>query len=413
MIRKNLFTALVMMILAAVLAGCSQQGEISADERDHEKDEHASGLELDAGEEHHGEDEHGAEIELTAEEITELGIEITAAGPGSIYRTIDLPGEIKLNEDRAVHIVPRIGGIVREVRGHLGDEVKPGQILAVIESRELADATAEYLASRERLALAGAVHDREEKLWQKKISSEQEYLDARQAFSEARIAHRSAQAKMLALGMSDEALEGMSSQAESDFTRYEILSPAGGTVIHKRISLGEVLEENREVFIVADLSSVWIDINVYQKDLAFVREGQEVSLSMGGGTLAAKGTISYVGPLLEHETRTALARIILQNPDKTLRPGTFITAHISVESKEVPVTVPRYAVQTIDGESILFLPTDDGFEAHPVTTGLFSPTTVQIASGLEPGQRYVSKGAFILKAKLVTGSIDSHAGHGH
>ena len=413
MIRKNLFTALVMMILAAALAGCGQQGEITDDERDHEKDEHGSRLELTAGEEHHGEDEHGAEIELTAEEIIELGIEITAAGPGRIYRTIDLPGEIKLNEDRVVHIVPRIGGIVREVRGHLGDEVKPDQILAIIESGELADATAEYLASRERLTLTVAVHDREEELWQKKISSEQEYLDARQALAEARIAHRSAQAKMLALGMSDEALEKMSYETEYDFTRYEILSPAGGTVIYKRISLGEVLEENHEVFIVADLSSVWIDINVYQKDLAFVREGQEVSLSMGGVTLATKGTIDYLGPLLEKETRTALARIVLQNPDKTLRPGTFVTAHVSVESEEVPVVVPRYAVQMIDGESILFLPTDDGFEAHPVTAGRFSPATVQITSGLEPGQRYVSKGAFILKAKLVTGSIGSHAGHGH
>ena len=431
MLRKILFAALVPVILAAVLTGCGQQGEIGADEQDHEKDEHVSGLEpaagdelhggdehgaeieLAAGEELHGGDEHGAEIELTVEEITELGIEIAAAGPGSIGRTIDLPGEIKLNEDRVVHIVPRIGGIVREVRGHLGDEVKPGEIMAVIESRELADATAEYLASRERLALAGAVHDREKELWQKKISSEQEYLDARQVLAEARIANRSAQQKLLALGISDETLEEMSTQAESDFTRYEILSPAGGTVIHKRISLGEVLEENRDVFIVADLSSVWIDISVYQKDLAFVREGQEVSLSRGGAALAPKGTIGYVGPLLEHETRTALARIVLPNPDNDLHPGSFITAHISVESEEVPVAVPRDAVQTIDGESILFLPTDDGFEAHPVIAGRSSPTTIQIASGLEPGQRYVSRGAFILKAKLVTGSIDSHAGHGH
>ncbi len=413
MIRKRLFAALVMLILAVVLTGCGHQDEISADERDHEKDEHGSELEPAAGEEHHREDEHGTVIELTAEEITELDIEITAAGPGSIDRSIDLPGEIKLNEDLVVHIVPRIGGIVREVRGHLGDRVKPGEILAVIESRELADATAEYLSSRERLVLAAAIHDREKELWQKKISSEQEYLDARQALAEVRIAHRSARQKLLALGISDKALEEMSSHTESDFTRYEILSPAGGTLIHKRISLGEVLEESREVFIVADLNSVWVDISVYQKDLAFVREGHEVSLSTGEGTLAAKGTIGYIGPLLEHETRTALARIILQNPDKTLRPGTFVTAHISGESEEVPVAVPRDALQTIDGESILFLPTDAGFEAHPVTAGRSSPNIVQISSGLEPGQRYVSRGAFILKAKLVTGSIDSHAGHGH
>ncbi len=384
-----------MMILAAALAGCGRSDETGADETGP------------------GEEAHGSEIELTAGEIAELGIEIATAGPGRISSTIALPGEIKLNEDRVVHIVPRIGGIVRDVRGHLGDEVKRGEILAVIESRELADATAEYLASRERLALAGSVFDREEELWRKKISSEQEYLDARQALSEARIAHNAAQQKLLALGVSGEALEKMPADAESDFTRYEITSPTDGTVILKNMSLGEVLEADREVFIVADLGSVWVDISVYQKDLEHISENQEVSISTGDGTIAASGSIDYIGPVLEHDTRTALARIILPNPDKRLRPGTFITAHISVESEEARVAVPAEALQTIDGETLLFLPTDDGFEAHPVTPGRSSPTHVEIESGLEPGQRYVSRGAFILKAKLVTGSIDSHAGHGH
>jgi cobalt-zinc-cadmium efflux system membrane fusion protein len=411
--RKRHLTALVMMILAAVLAGCGQQGEIGADERDHEKDGRGSDFELAAGEEHSDEGEHGAEIELTAAVIAELGIEITAAGPGIIDRTIDLPGEIKLNEDHVVHIVPRIGGIVREVRGRLGDEVKRGEVLAVIESRELADATAEYLASRERLSLAIAVHEREEQLWKKKISSEQEYLDAKQALSEARITNRAARQKLLALGISGEVLEEMPAQTDSDFTRYEILSPTSGTVIQKRISLGEVLEADRDIFIVADLGSVWLDISVHQKDLELVREGQAVTISRDGGTVVARGSIGYVGPVLEHDTRTALARIVLPNLDNGLRPGAFVKAHISVESEKVPVAVPRDALQTIDGETVLFLPAGDGFEAHPVTAGRASPTTVEIVSGLEPGRSYVSRGAFILKAKLVTGSIDSHTGHGH
>ena len=127
----------------------------------------------------------------------------------------------------------------------------------------------------------------------------------------------------------------------------------------------------------------------------------------------AQGTIDYVGPVLEHETRTALARIILSNPDGTLRPGTFVKAHIAVESDEVAVAVPRDALQTIEGETVLFVPTGHGFEAHPVATGRSSHAIVEIVSGFDPGWSYVIKGAFELKAILVTGELDSHAGHGH
>ncbi len=426
--RKKTMNALLMILASAALVlglslfdGCGgsdepRTGDALVEEQHSGDDDNASmGNDDDHGaEEHETDDDHGAEIELSAAEAEELGIEIAVAGPGNIDSTIDLPGEIRLNGDRVVHIVPRIGGIVREVRGSLGDTVRKGELLAVIESRELADATAEYLASRERLALADEVQGREEELWRQKISSEQEYLDAKQALSEARIAHRAAEQKLLALGVARETLREMPAELESDLTRYEIRSPAAGTLILKKISLGEALEANTEIFTVADLGTVWIDINVYQKDLARIREGQAVTITAnGGGTPVARGTIGYVGLVLERETRTALARVILPNTDGTLSPGTFIKAHIAIESEEVPVAVPREALQTIEGVTVLFVPTDHGFEAHPVVAGRSSTEIVEIASGFEPGWSYVIQGAFELKAKLVTGSLDSHAGHGH
>ena len=361
----------------------------------------------------HTEQDHSDIVAITAAEMEELGIEIALAGPGSIARTIDLPGEIMLNRDNVVHIVPRVEGIVKEVHKRLGDYVTRGEILAVIESRELADATAEYLASRERLALTGDIYEREKNLWEKKISSEQEYLDAKQALAEARIAHRSAEQKLLALGLSKKALENIPVHGELDLTRYEILSPIDGTLIHKRISLGGAVKEDTELFIVADLRSVWVDINVYQKDLAFIREGQEASITTSDEWPAVKDTIDYVGPLLGHDTRTALARLIVPNPDNELRPGTFVTVTVSVENVQVPVVVPRSVLLTLDERTIVFIPAGGTFEPRPVTTGRSSGDAVEIVSGLEPGQQYVSRGAFNLKARLVTGSLDSHAGHGH
>ncbi|HUV35507.1 MAG TPA: efflux RND transporter periplasmic adaptor subunit [Patescibacteria group bacterium] len=407
MIRKNAAIGLVLIlgfaVLAGGIAGCGESGERRV-EGDHDDHAHAGG---------DGEHDPAPVLEMTEHEMEELGIDVLVAVPGTIGRTVELPGEIVLNADRVVHIIPRVGGIVREVRKRLGDDVTEGEIMAVIESRELADATAEYLASRERRAMALTVFDREEALWQKKISSEQEFLDAKRELMEARIANRAAEQKLLALGLSTDALERLPAQPGSNLTRNEIRSPVGGTVIRKQIGLGEALGGDAEVYVVADLGTVWVDISVYQGDLPFVKPGQRVFIAVGDGAPPIEGVIDYVGPILGEETRTALARVILPNPAGRLRPGAFVTATVFLDEVNVPVVVPEDAVQDLDGEPVVFVWTGSGFEAGIVTTGRMSGGAVEIVSGLDPGQRYAAAGAFNLKAKLVTGSMDAHAGHGH
>ncbi len=424
---KNARLAVIVLCSALAAAGVRCGGS----SQDHAESDLRARMHADAGdgtagggerdaeyhedEDHEGEGDHdqGSLLEMTEEEVVRLGIEVLAAAPGGLGRTIDLLGEIVLNGDRVVHVVPRVGGIVRNVYKHLGDEVVRGEVMAVIESRELADATAEYLAARERLELARTVVQREEALWRKGISSEQEYLDAEQDVSEAGISERAARQKLLALGLSGEFLEEMPARTESNWTRYEIRATTSGTIIRKQISLGEVIGEDAEVYVVADLDTVWVDINVYQNDLPFVSKGQPVTLTPAGGAIPVEGVIGYVGPVIGRETRTALARVILPNPESALRPGTFVTATVSVEEEYVPVAVPADAVQVLDGESIVFVWTDSGFDTRPVVTGRSSGVMVEIISGLEQGQRYAARGAFNLKAKLVTGSLDGHAGHGH
>jgi cobalt-zinc-cadmium efflux system membrane fusion protein len=365
------------------------------------------------GEEEHGEHDHEVIIEMSEAGMGELKIETLVAAAGTIERTVELPGEIVLNADRVVHIVPRVGGVVREVRTHLGDDVVEGEIMAVIESRELADATADYLASRERLAMARTVFAREEALWQKKISSEQEFLDAKRELMEARIASRAAEQKLLALGLSMDALERLPARTGTNLTRYEIRAPMAGTVIHKSIGLGEALEKDAEVYTVADLGNVWVDINVYQDDLPLVNVGHRVSIAVGDGGGPIESVIEYVGPILGEETRTALARVTLSNPDGRLRPGTFVTAVVCLDEMAAPVVVPREAVQTLNDRPVVFVWTGSGFETSSIMTGRSSGGAVEIVSGLGAGQRYAAAGAFHLKAMLVTGSMDGHAGHGH
>jgi cobalt-zinc-cadmium efflux system membrane fusion protein len=360
-------------------------------------------------------EQHATErlVHLTAAEIEEAMLEVAQAEPGRIDRVIELPGEVVINADRLVHLVPRVTGIVRQVYKELGDEVRTGEVMAVIESRELADAKAEYLAAGERLILAQAIFEREAGLWQKKISSEQEYLNAKQVLTEARITLRSAQQKLLALGFSQDYLAEIRTHENTDYTRYEIVAPFNGTVIKKHMALGEALKEDTEVFVVADLSAVWIDISVYQQDLALVSEGQRVVLIADPGSPVREGAIEYVGPILGERTRAAIARTTLPNRDGDLRPGMFVTARISVDSVEVSIAVEKEAVQVIDGEKAVFVSTDEGFEVRHVNTGVSNGNKIEIVAGLEQGERYVWTGAFNLKAKLITGSLDSHAGHGH
>ncbi|HOV86605.1 MAG TPA: efflux RND transporter periplasmic adaptor subunit [Syntrophobacteraceae bacterium] len=375
----------------------------------HADEEKAAGAQKDS----HGDEVEEKAIRLSEAQIKEFGIEVSAAGSGELQNFISLPGEVVLNEDRKAHIVPRIAGVVREVRKTLGDTVKQGEVMAVIESRELADAKAEYLAAQEKTSLAQASYRREEGLWKKKISSQQEYLDAKQALAEAQIALRSAEQKLFALGLSRDHLKQVPQHADSSLTRFEIMAPFPSTVIEKHISLGEMLKEDAECFLVADMTTVWVNINIYQKDIASIRKGQRVLISLGqdGGGQEAEGQIAYVEPIVKEETRTARARVILPNPQGNWRPGMFVTAKVAVDSASAPIVVPSSALQTVEEKQVVFVQRAEGFEARPVVVGRATNGDVEIASGLSAGEKYVSKGTFTLKAQLSKGAFGD--GHNH
>jgi len=194
---------------------------------------------------------------------------------------------------------------------------------------------------------------------------------------------------------------------------YPIRAAFNGTIISRHITLGEVVSDSAVIFVVADLSSVWVDLHVYQKDLAKIRKAQRVVISAGETIPEIEGEISYVGPVFGAESRTVLARVVLPNPSGMYRPGLFVTARVAVDAVEADVIVPRAAIQTLDGKKCVFIRDDHGFEPRFITSGQSNSTGVQITSGLKPGEQYVTEGAFALKAKMVTSTLDSHAGHGH
>ncbi|MBU0718765.1 MAG: efflux RND transporter periplasmic adaptor subunit, partial [Planctomycetes bacterium] len=202
-------------------------------------------------------------------------------------------------------------------------------------------------------------------------------------------------------------------EAEEKLAWYPLRAPFDGTVIDKHLTLGEKHGDDFNAFAIADLSSVWVDIRVYQEDIALVKEGQGVRIAAGAGAAETQGIISYVAPIVDERTRTALARVVLPNPEGSWRPGLFVTAEVSTGEDSAPVLIPKTAVQRLDEESVVFLDTEEGLRATPVRLGRGHEAHIEVLSGLGAGQRYVTQGAFELKAKLVTSNLDPHAGHGH
>ncbi len=359
-----------------------------------------------------GSREHDPQVvQVSPGVMEEFGIQIDEAGPGELRLESVLPGVVEVNPDGLVHITPRVPGVVRDVFKVLGDEVVVDEILATLDSRELAEAKAGFLAARERLELAASNRQREQHLHEREISSEQEYLEARQAEAEARIAVKSARQRLRALGLDEKEVGGLHDQPDEYLTRYQMRAPIDGTVIEKHITRGEMLRADSLPFVIADLSTVWVVLTVYQKDLASIRPGQAVRITASHDLAEADGTIDYVGPILDEHTRTTTARVVLANDDGRWRPGLFVTGRVVVERLQGDVVVPKTAVQTVDDESVVFVKTTEGFAARPVRLGRADAKSVVIVAGIEPGDHYVSQGGFALKAEMSKASFD--AGHSH
>lgn len=358
-----------------------------------------------------GDGEHEEVVRLHADEIKEFAIEVLTANPGQLQVHVKLSGEVAINPDKLAHIVPRVSGVAQAVYKQLGDQVKAGEVLAMLESRELSEVKSAYLVGKERMALAAATFTREQRLWQAAISSEREFLDAQNNLAEARIEMRAAEQKLHALGFSESYIEQLSFSVDEQFTRYEMVAPFAGTIVAKHISLGEMLKDDAEAFIVADLSTVWVDFTVYQSDLPFVDKGMEVRVSAGANRPTATAKISYVSPIIDAATRTASARVVLANRNGTWRPGTFVAGNVAVDKIAVEVVIPKTALQTVDGRTVVFVAMDEGFKPHPVVLGRANQTHIEIISGLIPGQRYVARGSFVLKAQLAKGAFGD--GHNH
>jgi cobalt-zinc-cadmium efflux system membrane fusion protein len=348
-------------------------------------------------------------IKLPPGAVEEAGIEVKTAGPAALKTVLATPGEIQLNPRRVAHVVPRVEGVVVEVRKELGDTIKQGEVLAVLESRELTELKSQYLVALRRLDLARATFEREERLWKEKISAEQDHLVAKKELAEAKVLEEAAAYKLLALGLSKAKLHAIASGAAASFSRYELWAPFDGEIVDKHLALGEAVKADAGVFTIADLATVWAEITVYAKDLNYIQVGQPVTVRAADTGLTGSGTVFYVGPLVGEQTRSAKAYVEIPNPERRWRPGLFVTVEVLQEEVEVPVAVVAEAVQTHQDRLVVFVQHEDLFEARPVTLGRRNGAGVEVREGLMAGERYAARNSFVLKSELGT----SAATHEH
>lgn len=340
-------------------------------------------------------------LTMSDAQLQQSGVEIALAGPTRIAIELQLIGEVRYNVDRTVQMVPRLAGRVESVAVAAGDRVRAGQVLAVISSQALADQRNELLLAQRRLSLARSTFEREKKLWEEKISAEQDYLQARSAMQEAELAVQGAQQKLAALGGP--------AGSSGTLTRFEIRSPIDGVVTDKRISLGEVLKEDAPIFTVSDLSTVWVEVTVAAKDLGAIAIGQKATVKATAFEAQADSKIAYISALVGEQTRSATARIVLPNPKGIWRPGLPVTVAVTVEEAQVPVAVSLEALQTLGDSKVVFGRYGNALEARPLELGRADGRNVEVKQGLNAGERYVAKNSFLMKAELGKGGVtDSH-----
>ncbi len=371
------------------------------DEKGHEGEEgHA--------EEKEGHEGHGEEklVRMTAEVQKQNGVVVTQVTKQRLAGAISATGKVEANADRIAHVSPRISGKIVSVKASLGDSVAAGQVLATLDSVELGEALSRYQQSKTKLALAQSNMDRVKILVDKKIAARKEILQAETDYRMAQTELSTDEERLMLYGVSAASLKG-----EQKRPLLPVRSPIGGIITEKHAIVGELSDPATSLYTVADLSSVWVMVDIHEKDLAKVRRGQNATVVVGAfPDMKFRGRINYLADVVDEGTRTVKARVEVANPGRKLKPEMFATVELAMAGDAPPVlAVPEDAVQELNGKKVVFVAeSDTEFASRDVALGRASGGMVEVLSGVKEGERYAAKGAFLLKSEVMKGEIEGH-----
>lgn len=385
--------------------------EKSGEHKEEKGDAHKEGKEGHKDEKE-GHDEDGGEVgcvKMTAAVQKQNGVAVVPAKKQRLAGLISATGKVEANADKIAHVSPRISGKVVNVKGSLGDSVAAGQQLATLDSVELGEALSRYHQSKTKLALAQSSMDRIKTLVEKKIAARKDILLAETDYKTAQTELHTDEERLSLYGVALSELKG----DDHKKPLLPLRSPIGGVITEKHAIVGELADPSKSLYTVADLSTVWVLVDINEKDLAKVHRGQTATVMVGAfPDLKLKGRITYIADLVNESTRTVKARIEVANPGRKLKPEMFATIELALAADAPPVVaVPEDAVQDLDGKKVVFVAEGEAeFAARPIQAGRAAGGMIEIVSGLKEGERYAIKGAFILKSEVKKGELGDTCG---
>lgn len=320
-------------------------------------------------------------------------IDVAIAQPGVIQNSISAAGKISIHPDHVAYIVPTVCGIVKEIKKNQGERVEKNEMLALIESQEIAEAKVAFFSARSEWELAKLLLKKEEAL--RGIAAGYDYLHAQREHEEAHLHYELAKQNLCALGYGESEIREISAE---NVRFYEIRSPIKGRIVEKHLTVGERIQSPERVYTIADFEKVLLEIQISQNDLKHIQEGQRITISSCSGK-SAEATIARICPLISEETRKGTAVAEIENNQRQWAPGEFVTATIHTTSIEVGIRVPIEAIQNIDGKEHVFVKQENSFIPQLVVVGKRDEKNVEILSGLESGQMFATQETFILKAE--------------
>ncbi len=320
--------------------------------------------------------------------------------------TVTCNAEVAFDGGRYARLASRASGVVTEVRVDLGATVAKGEILALIDSAELGSAKAAYLQARSLVGLWEKNYAREQILYEKRVGTEEDALEAETRFVESQVLFRSAQQRLNNLGLSDkDVLQFADDDDTSSF--LPLRAPFDGVIIARDAVAGEVVSTSQSLFEVADTTDMWIMLDLYENDVMHVAIGQTVLVTIDAmPTRAFEGTLTWISSHVDRRTRTIQARAEFKNPDGLLRANMFGSAEIRVQTIESAVLVPESAVQWDGCCNVVFVRhTDTVYQPYKVTLGYKRDGYYVVEEGLPAGELVVTQGSFLLKTEILKGNI--------
>lgn len=355
------------------------------EEHDHEHEHH-----------HH----HDDEVAINDEDLEVNGIQVVKVKVSPVAPSIESKGKLIFHPDRMAHVLPKVSGVVQKVYKKKGDSVTSGDTLALLESKEIAEQKAAYLSSLRQEAVSRAEFERQARLFEKGISSQAAYSQANLQQQKAKIDAELSKQKLLSYGMTNDELGDLDNESGDQLRIYRIKAPISGLVIERHLTQGEYVEDADQIFQLADLSTLWVELGIPSQLSDKLKEGQAVDLTLSCSNEAVQGKIIHISPFFDEGSITVKAIAEVSNPKGVLCPGAFATGSIQIAPAKEALMVPVEAVQELDGEVKVFVRHADHFVPVKVVLGSYEKGYVEVMSGLSDQDEVAANGSFLLKADL-------------